>query len=83
VALLPLEFLDGKKIFQWNKWAWAGTYVVALVAFIVVVLPLSGNWGDMSAPLFGWGAFFAGFAVLVIGVWAAFRFVRPKVTSEP
>jgi hypothetical protein len=81
IALLPLEFLDGKTIFEWNRWAWAGTYAVALVTFIVVILPLSGNWGQMSAPLLGWGAFFAGFAVLAVGIWAFFRFVRPRVTT--
>ncbi|MCU1439534.1 MAG: hypothetical protein JWP85_531 [Rhodoglobus sp.] len=79
VALLPLTFLDGKTLFEWNKWVWAGTYIVAIVAFVVVILPLSDNWGQMSAPLLGWGAFFAGFAVLAVGIWAVFRFMPMKV----
>jgi hypothetical protein len=83
VALLPLTFLDGKTLFEWNKWVWAGTYIVAIVAFVVIILPLSGNWGEMTAPLLGWGAFFAGFAVLAVGIWAVFRFMpmKPKPAS--
>jgi hypothetical protein len=79
VALLPLTFLDGKTLFEWNRWVWAATYVVAIVAFVVIILPLSGNWGEMTAPLLGWGAFFAGFAVLAVGIWAVFRFMPMKV----
>ena len=27
ITMLPLTFLDGKVIFRWNKWAWAGVYL--------------------------------------------------------
>lgn len=82
VALLPLKFLDGRVIFDWNKWVWAGTYIVALAILIVVIVPLSDNWGSMSAPLVGWGAFFAGFAVLAIGIWAVFRYLPVRNRSS-
>jgi hypothetical protein len=84
VALLPLQFLDGRVIFDWNKWAWAGAYLVALVILILVIVPLSDNWGTMSAPLAGWGVFFAGFAVLAVGIWAVFRYlpVRNRSSSD-
>ncbi|MBX3195014.1 MAG: hypothetical protein KF727_07960 [Microbacteriaceae bacterium] len=73
VALLPIEFLDGRTIFRWSKLAWAGAYAVAALVFVVVVLPLSDNWGTMSAPMFGWGTLFAVFAVVAIATWAIFR----------
>src|SRR5690606_38237273 len=78
ITLLPLEFLDGKVVFRWSKLAWLATYIVGLVVFLLVVVPLSDNWGEASAPLLGWGALFALFAVLAIGIWAYFRFVRPR-----
>lgn len=78
ISLLPLEFLDGRPIFAWSKLAWVITYIVALVVFVVVVLPLSGNWGEASAPLLGWGAFFLAFAILAVVAWAVLRFRKPK-----
>ena len=48
-------------------------YAVAALVFVVVVLPLSDNWGTMSAPMFGWGTLFAVFAVVAIATWAIFR----------
>ncbi|MEP6479617.1 MAG: FGLLP motif-containing membrane protein, partial [Rhodoglobus sp.] len=78
ISLLPLEFLDGRPIFAWSKVAWALTYIVALVVFVVVVLPLAGNWGEASAPLLGWGAFFLAFAILAVVAWAVLRFRKPK-----
>lgn len=73
VALLPIEFLDGRTIFRWRKLAWLGIYAAALLVFLFVVVPLSDNWGVMSAPVFGWGTLFAVFAVVAIATWALFR----------
>ncbi len=63
IALLPIEFLDGRTIFRWSKLAWIGLYVVTALVFLFVVVPLRDNWGTMSAPIFGWGTLFAVFGV--------------------
>jgi hypothetical protein len=73
VALLPIEFLDGRTIFRWSKPAWLGLYAVTALIFVFVVVPLSDNWGTMSAPIFGWGTLFAVFAAVAIITWAVFR----------
>ena len=73
VALLPIEFLDGRTIFQWSKAAWAGLYAITALVFVFVVMPLSDNWGTMSAPLFGWATLFAVFAIVAVATWAVFR----------
>ncbi|HEU0205077.1 MAG TPA: FGLLP motif-containing membrane protein [Pseudolysinimonas sp.] len=86
IAMLPLTFLDGRTIFRWNKWAWAGVYLLTVVVFVVIVMPISNNWGVMSAPIFGWGTLFVVFAVVAFGTWAVFRFVpgrRAATTSSP
>jgi hypothetical protein len=82
IAMLPLTFLDGKTIFRWNKWAWAGIYLVTVLVFVVIVLPISDNWGTMSAPIFGWATLFVVFAVVALGTWAVFRFVPRRVRAD-
>lgn len=81
VALLPIEFLDGRTLFRWSKAAWAGLYLLAAIVFVVVVVPLSDNWGTASAPLLGWGTLFAVFAIVAVATWAVFR-RRQRVSSS-
>ena len=78
IALLPIDFLDGRTIFRWSKPAWIGLYAVTLLVFLFVVVPMSGNWGTMSAPIFGWGTLFVVFGVVAIATWALFRRFPPK-----
>ncbi|CAN5509621.1 hypothetical protein BH09ACT4_BH09ACT4_19360 [soil metagenome] len=88
IALLPIEFLDGKTIFRWSKLAWLGLYALTVLVFVFVVVPLSDSWGTMSAPLFGWGTLFAVFAVVAVVTWVLFQ-RRPRAkpsspaASEP
>jgi hypothetical protein len=82
IALLPLEFVDGKVIFNWSRWAWAAAYFVAASAFFLIVLPISDSWGTSSAPVLGWSFFFLIFAAFAIGVWAYFRFRKTPETEE-
>ena len=86
ITMLPLTFLDGRVIFRWNKWAWAGVYLLTIVVFAVIVMPISNNWGAMTAPIFGWGTLFVVFAIVAFGTWAVFRFIpgrRTATTSSP
>ncbi|MEO6532809.1 MAG: FGLLP motif-containing membrane protein [Pseudolysinimonas sp.] len=85
ITMLPLTFLDGKTIFRWSKWLWAGIYLLTVVVFAVIVMPISNNWGAMTAPLFGWGTLFVVFAIVAFGTWAVFRFLpsRGAVSSSP
>ncbi len=82
IALLPIEFLDGRTIFRWSKPAWIGLYLTTALVFLFVVVPMSGNWGTMSAPIFGWGTLFAVFAVVAIATWLLFRRKAPATPSS-
>lgn len=82
IAMLPLTFLDGKTIFRWNKWAWAGIYLLTVLVFAVIVMPISNNWGAMTAPIFGWGTLFVVFAIVAFGTWAVFRFLPGRAVSS-
>jgi hypothetical protein len=83
ITMLPLTFLDGKVIFTWNKWAWAGVYALTIVVFAVIVMPISNNWGAMTAPIFGWGTLFVVFAIVAFGTWAVFRFLPGRKAATP
>ena len=75
IALLPFHFLDGRIVYKWSKVVWGLTYAVAVMVFVIVVLPVSNNWGEVTAPIFGWGTLFAVFAAISVGTWLIFRFV--------
>ncbi|MEJ1230083.1 MAG: hypothetical protein WDM88_04810 [Galbitalea sp.] len=66
VALLPLRFLEGSRIFAWKRWVWAVAYFIAILILVFVIAPISDNWGPEIAPLFGWGVFFVVFAVVAV-----------------
>jgi hypothetical protein len=82
IALLPIEFLDGRTIFRWSKLAWAGLYLLTLLVFLFVVVPLTDNWGVASAPIFGWGTLFVVFALVAVVTWALFRRTPRATTSS-
>ena len=81
IALLPIEFLDGRTIFRWSKLAWTGLYLLTLLVFLFVVVPLTDNWGVASAPIFGWGTLFVVFALVAVVTWALFR-RKPRATTS-
>jgi hypothetical protein len=82
IAMLPIDFLDGRTIFRWSKPAWIGLYLATALVFLFVVVPMSGNWGTMSAPIFGWGTLFVVFGVVAIATWALFRRFPRKSAGE-
>ncbi len=78
VALLPLAGLDGAVLFRWNRWVWAGVYALGLLLFFVVLMPMPFSWGEVGPPLATWVGLYAGYAVLAVGLWAVFRYAKPK-----
>jgi hypothetical protein len=74
IALLPLAVLDGGTIWSWNRWVWAGLYLVSLFTFLTVVLPLPSSWAGIEGTLLVWIVLFVAYCLLAVGVWALFRF---------
>jgi len=82
-GLLPMRFMDGHALWQWNRWAWAAIYAVAVFLFALVLLDPTGTAAgathDMwlrSMILFG----AAGAASVLF--WAVFR-LRPTRSGSP
>jgi hypothetical protein len=79
VAMLPMRFLDGRKVMGWSKVAWAGLFFLGLFATIHVLLaPGSGYVGKTGGHVtIGVMSLYAVFAAISVGCWAYFRF-RPQ-----
>jgi hypothetical protein len=73
ITLLPIMFMDGREIWRWSKPAWAGLTAVALVIFVVIVLPMPSSWAEASGPLAQSVLLFVGFMALTAVIWAVFR----------
>jgi hypothetical protein len=83
VLSLPIRFVHGGDVAAWNKWAWAGMFV--LVLFPVVHIMFAGGTHLLVTkgvhPLVIVGVM-AGFALFTIGFWSYFRF-RPERPERP
>jgi hypothetical protein len=77
LALVPLSFLEGERIWRWHRLPWAVVYGLALFAFLHVVVHPEFGARKTELPLYTWLGFFAGFCVLSIAFWSYFRF-RPR-----
>ncbi len=73
IGLLPIGFLDGRSLYRHSRMQWLGTYLVALVAFFVVVVPSGALWGDIRGPFWIWLAVLLAFAALCVGTYLWFR----------
>jgi hypothetical protein len=78
VAMLPMRFLDGRKVLNWNKVVWAGLLFLGLFATAhVLFAPNSGYVGQTTG---GVGiavlVLFAVFGGISVALWAYFRY-RP------
>ncbi|GAA2089832.1 hypothetical protein GCM10009840_30780 [Pseudolysinimonas kribbensis] len=81
VELLPFHLLEGEHVFRRSKVLWGLAYLVALVVFIVAVVPWEGNWATLGSGLWGWLAVLAGFALIALTVYVVFR-VRSRRHHE-
>jgi hypothetical protein len=79
VGMLPMRFLDGRKVMQWSKPAWAALFFLGVFATVHVLLkPGSGYVGSTSDTVrFSVLVLFTLFGVGSVAFWAYFRF-RPK-----
>jgi hypothetical protein len=79
VGMLPMRFLDGRKVMQWSKPAWAALFFLGVFATVHVLLkPGSGYVGSTSDTVrFSVMVLFTLFGLGSVAFWAYFRF-RPQ-----
>jgi hypothetical protein len=79
VAMLPMRFLDGRKVIEWNRIVWSVLMFLGVFAtFHVLMAPTSGYVGHTAGQVtVGVLVLFAIFGALSVGTWAWFRY-RPE-----
>ena len=83
-SLIPLEFMDGSRIWRWSKLAWLGLFVPAALLFLQILF----NDGDAYMDLIGSSRSAIGVLVLLIymvacfGTWAYFKRRTSQQSTE-
>jgi len=79
VAMLPMRFLDGRKVLDWSRTAWSVLMFLGVFATIHVLLsPGSGYVGHTTGEVaIGVMTLFVVFGAVSAGLWAYFRY-RPE-----
>jgi hypothetical protein len=74
-GLIPMRFLDGNELYEWNKGVWAAMWGAALLWFSIVVLhPALGTYHGLSGSHAVWLAIlFSGLMVIAVSTWGFFR----------
>lgn len=85
VGMLPMRFLDGRKVLRWSRPAWAGLFFLGVFATVHVLLrPGSGYVGSADGTVrFGVMLLFTLFGLGSVAFWAYFRFRPQRWASRP
>jgi hypothetical protein len=85
VAMLPMRFLDGRKIIDWNRVVWALLMFLGVFATVHVLLsPSSGYVGHTTKQVaIGVAALFAVFGAVSVAMWSYFRFRPDRWNRNP
>ncbi|WP_406297580.1 hypothetical protein OG948_18265 [Embleya sp. NBC_00888] len=82
-GLLPMRFMDGHALWQWNRWAWAAIYALALFLFVLALLDPAGAADGLTRDMWLRSTIlFATAALASITFWAIFR-LRPPTNHPP
>jgi hypothetical protein len=71
VGALPLQFLEGRDLWERSKGLWLGCFFVIAVAFSLLVLP-TASAATSAVDLGVWSISLLVFAALAVSVWAIF-----------
>jgi hypothetical protein len=83
VALIPVTFMDGKKLFDGSKWLWAAIAAPVAFLFAVLVLPRAFTEEGPATSFWAWIAVLVIFSLLALGAWLFFRLTaRREVEAE-
>jgi hypothetical protein len=79
VSMLPMRFLDGRNVIEWNRVVWALLMFLGVFAVVHILLtPTSGYVGHTTGQVtVGVIALFLIFGAVSVGLWAYFRY-RPE-----
>jgi hypothetical protein len=71
LLLIPVRGMPGFEIYGWNRVVWGASYLVGLIAFLLVLLPMPTSWKEVAISLWAWLGLFVLYAVAATVVWLA------------
>jgi hypothetical protein len=76
IGLLPLRFLPGESLYQWNRVLWGSLLGIGAFAFFhILINPTSGYLADTNrTPLLTTIGLLVGFGAVSVAFWGWFRF---------
>jgi hypothetical protein len=85
IGLLPLRFLDGHKLYAWNRALWIVLFVVGTFGFVHLLLRPGGGYltHTGNTPLLTIIGLFLAFGVASLAFWGYFRFRKPREPHQP
>ena len=73
-GLAPVEYMDGKKLWTWNKWMWAATWGTSVFLFVHVLFwKFVREWNGNVIVLIAAVAPFVFFGLISFGLWIYLR----------
>jgi hypothetical protein len=84
-GLLPLRFMPGSSVFNWNRRVWLVLLALGVIAFVHVLLnPTAGYLADSTrTSFFTLVALLVGFGLASVLFWAYFRFRPSRAIHDP
>ncbi|MFE2865217.1 FGLLP motif-containing membrane protein [Embleya sp. NPDC059259] len=80
-GLLPMRFMDGHALWQWNRWAWAAIYALAMFLFVLALLDPTGAADGITKDMWLRSTIlFTTAALTSVTFWAIFRLRPPRTT---
>jgi hypothetical protein len=79
--LIPLEFMDGWRIWQWKPWAWAALFVPSAFLFVQILFNEDKEYLELVTSHKSIGGLFIllGYIAVTFGTWA---YLRGKVEQS-
>src|SRR5690554_128997 len=82
ILLLPWPGLIGGVIYSWRRGAWFGAYSVAILAFLIILLPLPQSWAHIEMPFVTLLSVYLVFAIASLAVWAVLTYGLSRPTRK-
>ena len=73
-TMIPLRFMDGKRLWDWNKWVWLAVFVSVSFLFFHILFYREEAYFDAlrNTKVIGAGAVFVAYLLVTFGTWGFF-----------
>lgn len=69
IALIPAPGMTGNIVWNWSRRIWAAAYLIGLVGFFLILMPMPFSWTEVPLSLTVWIGLFVAYLIVAIAVW--------------